>query len=179
MVKAAVARRYAKALLALVEETALDSVRTALEDLARAVEQSDDLAHVLASPAFANDAKTAVLTTLAQRAGAPPIVNRFLEQLIKTNRVAFLPDIAEAFAALADAQKGTRQVIVTAARSLPEADVARVRARLREILRQEVDVAFQTDPALVSGLQVRIGSMVYDSSVRTRFNAMRALLTKE
>ena len=179
MIKTAIARRYAKALLGLLDRQGIPATRETLLALGNAVRQTPSLIHAMASPAFSAEEKTAVLVALAERLKSPPTVGRFLGQLVKTNRVTFLPEIAEAFAALADAEKGTRQVVVTAARALPSDDQSRVHTRLRELLKQDVDITFRTDPALLSGLQISIGSMMYDSSVRSRLTAMRLALAKE
>ena len=179
VVKTAVARRYAKALLGLIDRPAVEATRKSLQALAEAVQQSTALQHVLASPAFSADDKTAVLTALSEHLRSPSILNHFLAQLVRKNRVTCLPEIAEEFARLADEEKGTRQVAVRAPRALSKAEQDRLRDRLQTLLRHDVDVTFHEDPTLLSGLQIRIGSMVYDSSVRNRFEAMRVLLSKE
>jgi F-type H+-transporting ATPase subunit delta len=179
VIKTAVARRYAKALLGLLDRQAISVSREALLALGDAVRQTPMLIHAMASPAFSAEQKTAVLVALADRLKSPPTLGRFLAQLVKTNRVTFLPEIAEAFAALADQEKGTRHIVVTAARALSSDDQTRVRTRLRELMKQDVDVTFQTNPSLLSGLQISIGSMMYDSSVRSRLTAMRSALAKE
>jgi len=50
---------------------------------------------------------------------------------------------------------------------------------LREALKREVEVTFQTDAAHLAGLQIHIGSLVVDSTVRGRLNAMQSLLTRD
>lgn len=157
----------------------MEGTKTGLTALARAVSESPSLKHVVASPAFGYDEKRAILSALSQRLGCPPVVSDFLAQLAKKNRVEFLPEIAEEFVALADQAKGTRQVEVTSAKALNPTEQDGLRNRLRALLRHDVDLTFQTEPALLSGLQIRIGSTVYDSSVRSRLTAMRALVTKE
>ncbi|MGH7231024.1 MAG: ATP synthase F1 subunit delta [Nitrospiraceae bacterium] len=179
MIKIAVARRYAKALFGLVDGAAIEATKNGLVALAQAVSESPSLAHVLASPAFRFAEKRDVLSALSQQAGCPPIVHGFLAQLVKKNRVGYLQEIAEEFLALADRAKGTRQIEVVSAKGLSPAEQDSVRNRLRELLRHDVDLTFQADPTLLSGLQIRIGSTVYDSSVRSRLTAMRTLVTKE
>jgi F-type H+-transporting ATPase subunit delta len=179
VIKIAVARRYAKALFGLMDAANIEGTKAGLNALARAISESPSLKHVLASPAFGFDEKRAVLSALSQRLGCPPVVNDFLAQLVKKNRVEFLQEIAEEFVTLADQAKGTRQVEVTSAQALSATEQDGFRNRLRELLRHDVDLTFQTEPALLSGLQIRIGSTVYDSSVRNRLTAMRALVTKE
>ena len=179
MIKTAVARRYAQALFELLDQSNIEATRGTLNGLAQAIKDSSSLRHVIASPAFGVEDKIAVLTGLAGRFTGPPAVKAFIGQLVKKNRVRFLPDIADAFARLVDRSKGTQQVTVLSAGTLPAAEQDRIKTRLRETLKREVDVTFQTDAAHLAGLQIHIGSMVVDSTVRGRLNAMQALLTRE
>ncbi|GMV50376.1 MAG: ATP synthase F1 subunit delta [Nitrospira sp.] len=177
--KTAVARRYAKALFDLLDTTTVESAKAALQGLGDAFAQSAALRHAVASPAFSEDSKISVLTELAGRLGCPPVGHKFLDQLVKKNRVGFLPDIAEAFAKLVDESKGTQQVSVSSATTLPMAEQERIAARLRDVLKRDVDVTFHADPGHVAGLHIRLGSTVVDSTVRGRLGAMQRLLTKE
>ena len=177
--KGSVSRRYARALYELVDPSLVPQVRQGLEAVGRAVAQSEALRHVVASPAFGVEEKMAVLAELSDRLGCPDLVQTFLRQLILKNRMGWIGDIAEAFGDLADETKGARAVTVTAASALPAAEQQRLQKRLREILKGDVTVTYETDPRLVSGLRVRVGSLVYDSSLRNRLSAMRALLAKE
>lgn len=179
VIKTAVARRYAKALFGLIELGQVEATRNGLVALADAVRTSASLKHVLASPAFSMDDKRAVLESLSQRLGCPPIMGHFLAQLIKKNRVGFLPEIAEEFAILADQAKGTQPVTVSSATPLTAENQEQIRSRLRDLLRRDVDLTFHTQPTLLAGLQIRIGSTLFDSTVRTRLETMRTLVTKE
>lgn len=179
MIKTAVARRYAKALFGLVRSGQLDATQVGLAELARAAEQSKALRHVLVSPAFTFQEKHEVLATLSDRLGCPPIVNRFLGQLIKKNRLGSLGEIAEEFTRLANEQKGIKQIRVTSAKPFSAVEQDAFKHRLGELMRQNVDVVFHTDAGLLSGLKIMIGSTVFDSSVRTRLAAIRTLVTKE
>ncbi|MBI4400086.1 MAG: ATP synthase F1 subunit delta [Nitrospirae bacterium] len=179
MIKRSVARRYAKALFELLDAASLGATRTGLTGLADALTASSLLRHVLVSPAFGFEEKQAVLSALSRRLGCPPIVNDFLAQLVRKSRIGFLPEIADAFAALEDQAKGTQQVSVTSAKPLSPAQQQGLRTRLRDLLRRDVDLIFQTEPSLLSGLRIRIGSTVFDSTVRSRLAAVQTLLTKE
>ena len=179
VIKTAVARRYAKALFGLIEMSKVEATRDGLVALADAVAVSASLKHVLASPAFSLDDKRAVLDSLSQRLGCPLIMGQFLAQLIKKNRVGFLREIAEEFATLADEAKGTQPVMVFSATSLTPEHEDQLRSRLRALLQRDVDLKFHTKPTLLAGLQIRIGSTLFDSTVRTRLDTMRTLVTKE
>jgi F-type H+-transporting ATPase subunit delta len=179
VIKTAVARRYAQALFELSDESTIEQTRVALTGLGQAIKDSVELRHVVASPAFGAEDKIAVLAELGSRLGCPPIGKTFLEQLVKKNRVGFLPEIAEAFAKLADASKGTQKITVSSAKSIPPGEQDRISNRLREMLKRQVDVTFHTDARHLAGIQIHLGSTVVDSTVRGRLQAMERLLTKE
>jgi len=179
VIKTAVARRYAQALFELLDASTIESTRAALTGLGEAIKESVSLRHVVASPTFGAEEKIAVLAELGSRLGCPPVGKTFLAQLVKKNRVGFLPEIAEAFAKLADASKGTQQITVSSAAALPPAEQDRISTRLREMLKRQVDVTFHTDARHLAGVQIQLGSTVVDSTVRGRLQAMQSLLTKE
>jgi F-type H+-transporting ATPase subunit delta len=179
VIKTAVARRYAQALFEVLDESTIEQTRVALTGLGQAIKDSAELRHVVASPAFGAEDKIAVLAEIGSRLGCPPIGKTFLEQLVRKNRVGFLPEIAEAFAKLADASKGTQKITVSSAIAIPPGEQDRISNRLREILKRQVDVTFHTDARHLAGVQIHLGSTVVDSTVRGRLQAMQRLLTKE
>jgi F-type H+-transporting ATPase subunit delta len=179
VIKTAVARRYAQALFELLDASTIEPTREALTGLGQAIKDSVALRHVVASPAFGAEVKIAVLAELGSRLGCPPVGKTFLGQLVKKNRVGFLPEIAEAFAKLADASKGIQQITVSTAAALPPTEQNRISTRLREMLKRQIEVTFHTDARHLAGVQIHLGSTVIDSTVRGRLQAMQSLLTKE
>lgn len=179
MTKGSIARRYAKALFNLLDPTRLEAARTGLFALSTAWSESPALKHVLASPVFTLREKTAVLTTCSERAGCPQEVKSFLGQLVKKNRSSLLPEISQALQELIDQQLGTQQVFLVSAKKLDLVMQRELQMRMQSCLNREVKVTFQTDPALLSGLQIQVGSKVYDSTVRGRLEKIRDLLVKE
>ncbi|HRI38087.1 MAG TPA: F0F1 ATP synthase subunit delta, partial [Nitrospira sp.] len=80
---------------------------------------------------------------------------------------------------LVDQAKGTQPVTVSSATALPTTEQERIKARLRDTLKREVDVTFQTDASHLAGLQIRIGSTVVDSTVQGRLRDLHVALTRE
>lgn len=179
MIKTAVARRYAQALFELLDASTIEPTREALNGLGQAIKDSVPLRHVVASPAFGAEVKIAVLAELGSRLGCPPVGRTFLGQLVKKNRIGFLPEIAEAFAKLADASKGIQQITVSSASALPPAEQDRIRMRLRDMLKRHIDVTFETDAFHLAGVKIHLGSTVVDGTVRGRLQAIQSLMTKE
>jgi F-type H+-transporting ATPase subunit delta len=179
VLKTAVARRYAQAIFELLDQSNIEATRETLDGLGQAMKDSSSLRHVVASPAFGVDDKIAVLAELGGRFGCPPVGKAFLSQLVRKNRIGFLPEIAEAFAKLVDESKGTQQVTVSSATALSSAEQDRLKTRLRETLKRDVDVTFHTDAGHLAGVRIQIGSTVVDSTVRGRLKDMQSLLTRE
>jgi F-type H+-transporting ATPase subunit delta len=179
VIKTAVARRYAQALFELLDPSNIEATRSTLHGLGKALSDSSSLRHVLGSPAFSVDEKVAVLTELGERFGCPAASKAFLSQLVKKNRVVFLPEIADAFSKLVDRSRGRQPIAVSSATLLSAAEQERITSRLREALKHDVDVTFHADAGHIAGLQIRIDSKVVDSTVRGRLSTMRTALTRE
>ena len=179
MIKTAVARRYAQAIFELLDASTIETTRAALTGLGQAIKDSVELRHVVASPEYGAEDRIAVLAELGSRLGCPPVGITFLAQLVRKNRVGFLPEIAEAFAKLADTAKGTQPVIVFSATPLAPSEQEDLGRRLRTMLKRQVEVTFHTDARYIAGVQIRLGSTVVDSTILGRLQAMQSLLTKE
>lgn len=178
MNQSTIGRRYASALFQLLDDSGIEPARNALGSLTRGLEDTPDLRHVLASPVFTLEEKQVVLEQLCQRMQAPPIMRGFLGQLLKNNRAVLLPEISQAFSDLADEQKGIQQVHVISAKSLDATEQTQVTGDLTGSLGRAVDIVFEVQPELISGLKIHIGSQVFDNTVLGRLTSMQDQLTK-
>ena len=176
--KSAIARRYAQAFFRLVSHDNPTAVQDGLQALSQALKDSSAFKHVPASPVFTLDEKLQVLTALCERTGCPLVMGRFCEQLLKKNRIGFLPEIAEAFRELMIRQSGKQQIVVVSAQPVDETMKQDILAQLGATVQREVEVDFQSDPSLLAGVQIKIGSRIFDSTVRGRLHKMRAQLVK-
>ena len=178
MTKHTVARRYASALFNLLGAKEIAAGSAGLQALAKALGDSSDLRNVLASPAFDLQEKSAVLAGMSDKLGCPPVIKDFLTELLRKNRASLIPEISQAFDQLADRKAGIQKVSITSAQELGATQQQRLSKELQDDLKQKVQVTYQTDPSVIAGLQIRIGSKVYDSTVRGRLTRMRGLLVK-
>jgi F-type H+-transporting ATPase subunit delta len=80
---------------------------------------------------------------------------------------------------MVDRSKGTQPVEIVSAKTMDLAAQEQLKTQLRTSLKREVELVVQTDPALLAGLQIKIGSTVYDSTLRNRLNSMKTLLMHE
>lgn len=176
----AVASRYARALADLVFDPSkgLDPQTAAsqLELFDEVLQSSPDLRIALLSPAVAPARKRAVVARLTERLGIARLVRNFLFVLIDHRRTPMLREIREAFQATVDERLGIRRAEVTSARELDESEQTLVAVQLGKLTGKRVRCRFALDEGLIGGVTARIGSTIYDGSVRGQLEALRRRL---
>ncbi|RMH37214.1 MAG: ATP synthase F1 subunit delta [Nitrospirae bacterium] len=178
MDKTTIARRYATALFNLLEPAEFDAVRAALGELSRLLSESPHLKHVFASPIFTLDDKQAILTELVTRIEAPKIIQDFLAQVVKKGRIPLLADITDSFGALVDRARMIQPVTVVSALPFDESERQHIQNTLETAIGKKVTLVCEVDSALLGGLRVRIGSRVYDNTLKEKLSTLRSLLAK-
>jgi F-type H+-transporting ATPase subunit delta len=173
----AVSTRYARALVDVVTEPgsnidpqmAMDQLR----QVAAMVSGSEDLRGALLSPAVSPSRKRAVIAKLVN---VHVKIRNFLYVVIDHRRVHEIPSIVEAFEVLLDEHLGFVRADVSSAQPLSEGQKSALEVQLTRVARKKAKLKFQTDPALVAGVVARVGSTVYDGSVRGQLERLRARL---
>lgn len=177
----ALASRYARVLADLVTEpgSALQpqAVAQELESFESAWAVSAGLRGVLLAPSVPPARKRTVITQLARAMALSDLVKRFLFVLIDHRRTELLPEIQEAFQSEIDARTGVLRAEVSAARELTPAQRERLAQGLARLTGQQVRTRFSIRPELIAGLVARIGSTVYDGSLRGQLEALQRQLT--
>jgi F-type H+-transporting ATPase subunit delta len=176
----ALAERYAGALVdvALANNQA-DQVKQELASFATMVRESPELHAFLSNPSIARAAKHAVIDQLVARMGASRTLRNYLFVIVDQRRAAMLVEIEQAFSRLLDARQGVTQASVTSATELTAEERAELGVALAKLTGEKVQAQYTTDAALIGGAVVRIGSTIYDGSVRTQLERMRARMISE
>ncbi len=178
----ALAHRYARALadVVLAPKSSVPP-ELAVEQLvafAETVAASDPLRSILLSPAVPPQRKRAVLASLGKKINAAGPITNFLFVLLDRRRITLLPEILQSFEAILDERLGFVRAEVTSARELAGASKERLRTALAAMTGKQVRCTFSTEADLIGGVQVRLGSKVYDGSVRGQMQAMRRRLAE-
>ncbi|HYP12961.1 MAG TPA: ATP synthase F1 subunit delta [Bryobacteraceae bacterium] len=176
----ALASRFANALAdaVLSPGASMDPVRALVElrSFEQMVKDTPELKNVLLSPAVATAKKRGVITQLAQVASLSPLIRNFLFVVVDRRRAGILHDIATAFESALDERMGYVRADVRSAVPLSTRHQADLEQELSRVAGKRVRLHFQVDPALIGGVVARIGSTVYDGSVRTQLEQMRERL---
>jgi F-type H+-transporting ATPase subunit delta len=176
----AVASRYAAALadVALKEKIA-DRVKSDLGAFVEAWLPSADLRNFLETPAVGHEIKQRVIQEIAERMDLTPAVRNFVHLLVKHHRTELLHEIRQAFGSELNARLGIAEADVSSARELSAGERQQLTAALEKRTGKAIDARFREDKSLVGGAVVRVGSTVYDGSVREQLSRLREQLEAE
>jgi len=176
----ALAQRYGRALVEVaVEQKKSEEIRKELAAFVELTHESADLRNMLASPSIGREKKHAVIDALAKRLDSSKAFRNFLLVLVDNRRTGLLAQIREAFEAQLLERLGVTRAQVTTARELAAAEKGELGQALERLTGKRVEAQYKLDPGLIGGAVVRIGSTVYDGSVREQLNRLRASLAKE
>ena len=168
------ADRYAKAVLELAQETkSLKSVEKNLKSLGNMIAGSPDLRRMISSPVVSEDDKASALTAICVKAKFHKTATQFAGLVAKNRRAAELPQIISAFEARLAKQRGTSKAIVTSAQKLTAAELASLKSNLKKSLGKDVVIETNVDADLLGGFVVKIGSRLYDSSLKTKLEGLK------
>ncbi len=169
-----IARPYAAALFDLAKsENQLAQVETGLSDISRLIGESEDFSRYLRSPVIPGDIKASALDALLGKAKVNPVVGNFLRIVARNGRLFALDQIIVAFRELAAADRGETTADVTSAAPLSADQVKALAESLKGKLGKSVTLNQFVDPSLIGGLQVKVGSQMIDSSLKTKLAAMK------
>ena len=169
-----IARPYAAALFDLAKsENQLAQVETGLSDISRLIGESEDFSRYLRSPVIPGDVKASALDALLGKAKVNPLVGNFLRIVARNGRLFALDQIIVAFRELAAADRGETTADVTSAAPLSADQVKALAETLKSKLGKAVTLNQFVDPSLIGGLQVKVGSQMIDSSLKTKLAAMK------
>lgn len=172
------AARYAKALLDVSrQEGDPQQVERDLAAFVSLVAGHEELARVIASPAIPAARKAGLVEALTARAGSGPVVTKLLVLLAGRDRLALLPALLEEYRRrLLDFQNVVRADVASAV-PLPDGAEEAIGRAIESRTGRRVTVSARVDGALIGGVVTRIGSVVYDGSVKRQLEKMKDALT--
>ena len=176
----ALSQRYAAALADVaIERNSAPQVQQEIAAFAALLDESRELRQLLANPAVPRAGKHAVIERLVERLGASRTVRNFLLLLVDHRRATLLPEIEQAYGSLLDSKLGITRAEVSTGEELGPAERAELIGALERMIGGKVEAQYRVNPAMIGGARVRVGSTIYDGSVRAQLDRLRARLTSE
>jgi F-type H+-transporting ATPase subunit delta len=175
---AAFVARYARAFADVVSTEKLDAaaIDRQFNDFLATWDASAELRELFANPAVAATQKVAILDKMNAKMGLMKELRNLLAVLINNDRILEVREVAEAYRTEMQERRGVRSVEIVTARELNETDRKGLVAGVGKLAGAEIQASFKLDKSILGGTVVRIGSTVYDGSLRGRLERLKAAL---
>jgi F-type H+-transporting ATPase subunit delta len=168
-----VARRYASALADVtIARGEAAEVQAELQAWEEMMLTNASLLEAFSNPTVAYEQKGRLLSELIKRTKVRPTTENFLRLLLRNQRLAELPAVNAKLAQVLNDRAGVISAQVTSARPVPEATRASLEEKLGKVTGKKVSLTFGTDESLLGGIVTRIGSTIYDGSVRDQLRRL-------
>ncbi len=175
---AAFAARYARAFADVVASAHLNAVALdgQFNDFLGTWDGSSDLRELFINPAVPATQKVSILDKLNAKMGLQRELRNLLAVLINNDRIGEVHEVAEAWRAEMQERLGIRQAEIVTARELGAEERAELVAGVGKLAGSRIEPSFKLDASIIGGTVVRIGSTVYDGSVRGRLERLKEAL---
>jgi len=176
---ASVANTYARAFADVVLSAHLDANRAVggLRRIEGLLIESSDLRRVWENPAVPAEQKRKLLDAIVQREGIEHHVRNLIAVLIDHRRIQYLGRIVEQLKKELDARMGFAEAQISSARELSEAEKRALEVEIEKTTGKKVRARYALDPSLLGGAMVRVGSTIYDGSVKGQLEKIREAMS--
>jgi F-type H+-transporting ATPase subunit delta len=176
---AAVAGRYARAFAEVVAGQKLDPGKTVqeLNEVAALVDGSAELRNVFQNPSVDHKQKIGLLDAIIKKMNGSKMLRNFVAVLVDQRRIAQIGEIAEQFRQELDERMGIAQAQVKSARELSAKEKKDLEQQLAEATGKIIRATYAEEASLLGGAVVRVGSVIYDGSVRGQLQRIKEQIT--
>jgi len=173
--------RYARAFdqVATAAHVDTEQAQRQMQDFVATLAENRTLREVLMDPSIPDEQKLRVLDGIAGRLGMGKPVRNFLAVIIDHQRLPVLNEILDEYAAIANKGSGLTEVEITTARPIEDAERETLEAKARELAKTNIRATYSEDASLLGGAVLKIGSTVYDGSLRAQLAQLKQRLTAE
>ena len=166
-------KSYALALYELSKENAeLDKVENEIKSLYQLLKDSSDFKIFITSPAVAKDHKKNLIEEISKRNNFSETLKNFLGFVAIKNRLFFLRKIIESFLNLVSDSKGELKARLISSKELSKEEHLKIERELSESFKSNLSIDYKYDPSLIAGLIIQIGSIMVDTSIKSKLKKL-------
>ena len=166
-------KSYALALYELAKENSeLDKAEEGMKGLDLLLKNNSDFQEMILNPTVTKEDKKDVVLKIAEKYNFSPILKRFLGFVAIKNRLFFLDKIIESFLNLISNNKGELKAKLTSSKKLSIEEKNKIQKQLSEGFKSTLNLDFKYDPELIAGLIVQVGSVMVDTSIKTKLKKL-------
>ena len=163
------ANRYALALFELANENSeLDVVEKNIQDLLQIYNSSSDLKNFIKNPTQSQFNQLKVIQELSSKMNLSKVVNNFLSILVTKRRIFFLNNIFQNFLILVSKKRGELKASLVSSKNLSDDELQNLNKELSQTIGTSIKFDYKVDESLIGGLQMQIGSLMVDTSIKNK-----------
>ena len=166
-------RSYAKALYELGhEESELEKIKNEMESIKNLLKESLDFKEMILNPTIAMIDKKNIIISIANKNNFSQTIKKFLGFVATKNRLFFLENIIENFLNLISDKKGELKANLTSSKELSLDEKNKIETELSKDFKAPLKINYKYDPNLIAGLIIQVGSVMIDTSIKTKLQKL-------
>ncbi len=164
---------YAIALYELAKENSdLDQVEENMKSISQLLNTSSEFKATILNPTIPKEHKATVISLISKNYDFPKTLKSFLDFVAFKNRLFFLEKIVESFLSLVSKNKGEIKAKFISAKKLSEKEQQEIQNQLSKDFKSKLNINYSYDPSLIAGLIIQVGSIMVDTSVKTKLKQL-------
>lgn len=171
-------KKYAKQYLSTVDLGEIPQGIEQLNAVATLMAKDKNFRNLIVSPIFTDTESRQVITHISQTLKMADKTTKYLQYLSSTKAIGTLPEILASITAQYLEMKKRARAVVTSPVQVSKDDAAKLAGSLKQITGREVDLEFVIDPSLLGGVRIKVGSTMYDSSIKGQLGLLKDKLIK-
>ena len=171
------ANRYALALFELANENSeLEKVEKNIQDLLQIYNSSSDLKNFIKNPTQSQFNQLKVIQELSSKMNLLKVVNNFLSILVTKRRIFFLNNIFQNFLILVSKKRGELKASLVSSKNLSDDELQNLNKELSQTIGTSITFDYKVDESLIGGLQMQIGSLMVDTSIKNKLRKYEQIM---
>ena len=166
-------KSYATALFELAKENSeVDNIENSMKNLDRLLNESSDFREMTLSPTVTKEEKKNVIFLIADKNNFSLTLKKFLGFIALKNRLFFLNKIIETFLNIVSKNKGELKAKIISSKKLSIEDQQKIQNELSQNFKSQLNINYKYDPNLIAGLIIQVGSVMIDTSIKTKLKKL-------
>ena len=172
-------KSYALALYELSqEESELEQVKDGITGIRELLDKSPDFMQMVLDPTLQKEEKNKALNKVVDQFNFCQTLKKFLGFLSKKNRLFFLKQIIDSFLDLVSSSKGELKAKLLSSKKLTKIELEKIRGELSKDFKSPINMEYKHDPNLIGGLVIQIGSIMIDTSIKTKLGKLQKSMSE-
>ena len=164
---------YSQALYELAEESKdLSKVEDEVNSILKLIGENADFRNLIKDPTIKKDELMQVVIAFSKKFNLSDIFNKFLCFLVNKARLFYLEKILKDFLIISSNKKGEIIAKLKAAKQLNDEEINNIKKDLTENFGTNLKLNFEHDPSLIGGLIIQIGSVMIDTSIKSKLQQL-------